>query len=195
MENYWAFVLFVAVMTGTPGPGNLSMLVLGQTVGYRRALPFFFGMVAGGVLLDILVAVGLGELYAASPNTATVFKVASVGYILYLAWRVLRMQAAASGESRPFRFWEGLMLHPLNPKTWAMAVSSFSQFVDPAGPRWVQSVLFVLTFLGGMLVFHSLWCLAGESLLRWMQAPARRWGVNAVMVLLMVGATMYALFV
>ena len=194
-ENYWAFVLFVVALTGTPGAGNLSMLALGQSVGYRRALPFFAGMVTGGVCLDIGVAVGLGELYAASPGLADVFRVLGTAYILYLAWKILRMQISETGAERPFSFWEGLILHPLNPKTWAMGISAYSQFTDPSGPWAIQALLFVLTFMAGMITFHSIWGLAGASLMRALRTPALRLSVNSAMVLLMVGATMYALFV
>jgi threonine/homoserine/homoserine lactone efflux protein len=194
LDNFWAFLFFVIAMTGTPGAGNLSMLALGQTVGYRRALPFLAGIVTGGVCIDLLVAFGLGELYVTSPDVALVFKIASTAYILHLAWKILRMHVAPPEKARPFSYAEGLILHPLNPKTWAMAVSSFSQFADPLAPQAPQIAVFVLTFFGGMITFHSLWCLVGASLLHMLETPRARLAVNGGMVVMMVGATMYALF-
>ncbi len=181
-------------MTGTPGAGNLSMLALGQTIGYRKALPFLAGMVSGGMCIDLLVAFGLGELYMASPKAAFVFKIISTGYILYLAWKILRMHVRPPDQARPFSFAEGLILHPLNPKTWAMAVSSFSQFADPLAAQAPQIAVFVLTYMVGMVVFHSLWGLMGNSLLRMLQSRQSQFAVNGAMVALMIGATLYALF-
>ena len=77
-ENYWPFLLFVIVMTGTPGPGNLAMLALGQSVGFKKSIPFLIGMVTGGVCVGILICMGLGELYMTSPRTASVFKIISI---------------------------------------------------------------------------------------------------------------------
>ncbi len=195
LENYQVFVLFAVIMLGTPGPGNLSMLALGQTVGYRKTLPFLTGMVSGGILVNLLTAVGLGKLFAASPATAAILQVAGTGYILYLAWKILRMHVGTPGEARPFGFLQGAALHPLSPKTWAMSVSAFSQFADPAGSLTIQAALFVGTFFLGMVIFHSLWCLAGAGLLRLLRAPWLRVGVNAAMAASMVAATMYALYV
>ena len=62
IETYTAFVLFVIVMTGTPGMGNLSMMAIGQTTGFRSSLPFLVGTTVGAVSLNTLVGLGLGGL-------------------------------------------------------------------------------------------------------------------------------------
>lgn len=41
LEIYLPFLLFVIVMTGTPGMGNLTMMAIGQATGLRSALPFW----------------------------------------------------------------------------------------------------------------------------------------------------------
>lgn len=194
LENYWPFLLFVIAMTSTPGAGNLSMLALGQTVGYRKSLPFLGGIVTGGLCIDLLVAFGLAELYMASPRAALVFKVLSTAYILYLAWKILRMHASTPEETRPFSYLEGVILHPLNPKTWAMAVSSFSQFADPLAPQTPQVLVFVSTYFTAMIVFHSMWGVVGASFMRVLRTRRAELMVNGFMVMLMVGATVYALF-
>ncbi|MBI9111126.1 LysE family translocator [Maridesulfovibrio ferrireducens] len=193
-ENYWPFLLFVIVMTGTPGPGNLSMLALGQTVGFKKSIPFLIGMVTGGIVVGLLIALGLGELYTTSPRTASAFKVVSIIYILYLALKIMRMNVQPPEKIRPFSIYDGLMLHPLNPKNWAMNISAFSQFADPTAPRIFEISIFVLTFACGALIFHSLWGYTGSSLLRLMRTRKLRLCINSSMVVLMVGATLYALY-
>ena len=193
-DHYWPFLLFVIVMTGTPGPGNLAMLALGQTVGFKKSIPFLIGMVTGGAAVELLVAFGLGELYINSPRTASVFKVISIIYILYLALKVMRMNVQPPDEVKPFTLYDGLMLHPLNPKAWAMSISAFSQFADPAAPHFFEISVFVLTFAYMGLISHSFWGLTGSSLLRIMRSPKLRLCINTSMVVLMVGATVYALY-
>lgn len=189
LDNPWPFLLFVLVMTSTPGPGNLAHMAIGQTFGFRAALPFLAGTLLGGFALDVLVAVGLGQVIVASPMLNTGLKALGMAYIVYLAVRVVRSQAAQTGQAKRFRFSEGLLIHPLSPKSWAMAVAALPQFVDPAQPMLPQQVFFVASFVTGGLIFHSLWCVAGASLMGLLSAGRVRVAVNAVMAGLMVLAS------
>ncbi|WP_421903884.1 LysE family translocator [Maridesulfovibrio sp.] len=193
-ENFWAFLIFVIVMTGTPGPGNIASMALGQAVGFKRSIPFLSGIVIGGMIMDVLAAIGLAELFLAYPQVSAVLKVGGLAYILYLAWKVLNMQADSSGKPKAFKFVEGLALHPLNPKHYAMTVSAFAQFADPSANRFTEILIFVGTFTCGAAFFHSMWCFAGESFMKMLRSAAVRHTVNISMVVLMVGATAYALY-
>ncbi|WP_319777680.1 LysE family translocator [Maridesulfovibrio sp.] len=193
-ENFWAFLIFVIVMTGTPGPGNIASMALGQTVGFKRSIPFLSGVIIGGMIMDFLSAMGLAKLFLAYPQVSSVLKIGGLVYILYLAWKVLNMQAESSAKPKAFKFVEGLALHPLNPKHYAMTVSAFAQFVDPGANRITEIMIFVGTFTCGAALFHSLWCFAGESFIKMLRSPMVRHTVNISMVVLMVGATAYALY-
>lgn len=195
LDTYFAFVLFVIVMTGTPGMGNLTMMAIGQTTGFRSALPFLAGTSVGAALLDTMVGFGLGGLFLASPRIALAMKIGGMAYILYLGWKIMTMQLAPGGTDKRFSFWEGLVLHPTNPKSWAMAVVGFSQLANPDLPLLPQVAVFVGTFSFFQISFHSLWGAAGVVLMRTLKSRTILVGVNVVMVGVMVGATMYAMFV
>ena len=195
LDVYIPFLLFVLVMTGTPGMGNLSMLAIGQATGFRSALPFLAGTTAGALTLNLGVSLGLGGIVAASPVVALALKVGGGLYILYLAWKLLTMQFAPTDAVRRFTFVDGLFLHPLNPKSWAMSVVGFGMLVDPAAPMATQVAAFVGTFLVFQVSCHSLWGWAGAALLRGLKSRTVLLGVNLCLVTVMVGATMYALFV
>jgi threonine/homoserine/homoserine lactone efflux protein len=195
METYAAFVLFVIVMTGTPGAGNLTMMGIGQTTGFKSAIPFLIGATVGAVSLDTMVALGLGKIIQTSPNLAAIMKACGTCYILYLGWKLLTMRLGSHTVNRRFTFWEGVILHPLNPKSWAMALVGFTQFADPSQPLLWQVAVFVLTFMVFQVSFHSAWGLAGAAILRTLKSGVVLTGVNCVLVAVMVGATMYALFV
>ena len=195
METYTAFVLFVIVMTGTPGAGNLTMMGIGQTVGYRAALPFLAGMIAGMVCLNALVGFGLGGLFMASPELAWAMKIGGMGYICHLGWKLLSMQLSEVGSHKRFSFMEGVILHSLNPKSWAMSVVGFSQLASPGMALSEQMMVFVPTFMLFQLLFHSMWGLAGVGIMRTLTSRKMRVGVNSVLVAAMVGATAYALFI
>jgi threonine/homoserine/homoserine lactone efflux protein len=193
LDTYAAFVLFVIVMTGTPGIGNLTMMGIGQATGFRSALPFLAGTTVGMLALNSLVGLGLGGLFMASPRAALAMKCVGAAYILYLAWKLLRMQLAEAGPGRRFTFVEGVFVHPLNPKSWAMSVVGFSQLADPSLPLAAQLAVFIPTFFVFQVSFHSLWGLAGVVLLRTLRSKSVLACVNVTLVTIMVGATLYAL--
>lgn len=195
IEIFIPFLLFVIVMTGTPGMGNLSMMAIGQTTGFRSSLPFLAGTTVGAVSLNTLVGLGLGGLFMASPSAAWGMKVCGMVYIFYLAWKLLTMQLSEATADKRFTFLEGIFLHPLNPKSWAMSVVGFSQLADPAVPFAQQMAVFIVTFMIFQVSFHSLWGWAGAVILKSLKSKNVLMGVNITLVTVMLGATMYALFV
>ena len=193
LDNYFAFLVFVIIMTGTPGPGNLTMMAIGQATGFKSAIPFLIGTVLGGVVVDTAVATGLINLFLVSPMANTIMQVVGITYIVYLAIKVLRMQIKTQNAPKTFTFYEGLLIHPLSPKTWAMNVAGFSQFANPDAPMVMEVTIYVATFSMGAIVFHSLWGFAGSTMHKWLKSPRVTLCANCVMAFLMVGATVYAL--
>ncbi len=194
LDNILPFIVFVIAMTATPGPGNLTMMAIGQTTGFSSSIPFLIGTGVGCIVLDSLVACGLGEVIVASPLIATMLRIGGLIYILYLAGKILAIRLTTKKVEKHFSFFEGLLIHPLSPKSWAMAIVAFSQFMKPEQPLGPQVAIFVFVFLVGLLVFHSSWCAAGALIPRFISSARILFGVNCVMVTLMVGATGYAMF-
>lgn len=194
-ESYTAFVLFVIVMTGTPGVGNLSMMAIGQTTGFRSALPFLGGTVVGHLFLDTMVGLGLGGLLLASPTLAWALKVGGMAYILYLAWKIVTMQIGTANTNRRFTLVEGLFVHPTNPKSWAMAVVGFNLIATPDEPLLKLVAIYVLTFSVFTITFHSLWGLAGAMIMKVLTSRPVLLGLNITLAVIMVGATAYAMFI
>lgn len=192
LHSYLPFVLFVLVMTSTPGPGNLTMMAIGQNTGFRSALPLLLGSTIGFFSLNSMVALGLGKILTSSETAALVMKIAGSLYILYLGVKIL---LSKPGRAKPGRFTlaEGLLIHPLSPKSWAMSVVGFSQLVDPNQALMPQAVLFVLTFMVFQVSFHSLWCGLGAVILKLLRSGSALACFNWTAVCLMFGSTAYAM--
>ena len=188
-------ILFAMAMTGTPGPGNLAMMAIGQTSGYRSALPFLLGTFCGFVTLGLALGYGLAGLFATLPVLHTALQVVGTLYILYLAAKVLGIKAVVGTRNRAFTFREGVFLHPLNPKSWAMLAVAHSQFAPQAMARSGQIFTVTLIFALGLLIFHSLWCLGGSTVHQFVSSRRVLTVVNGSMAALMVGATTFALFI
>lgn len=189
---YLPFALFLLAMTGTPGPGNMTMLAIGQTTGFRSAVPFLAGSAMGFAAMNTLVACGLGEAFRIWPQIAMVLRVLGMTYILYLALKIIRMQAAPPEGAKLFTMFEGVLIHPLSPKSWAMSVAAYSQFMVGTHPGPGSIVFFVLAFMVFQVSFHSLWCALGAGIYRLLRNNHARLAVNTCLVVLMLGATFYA---
>ncbi|MES0884651.1 LysE family translocator [Roseibium sp. SCP14] len=189
-----AFAVFVVVMTGTPGPGNLTFLAIGASAGYRTAFPVIVASQVGSFALNLSVAFGLGHVMAGGGPVVTVFKVLSMAYMTYLAWRIISLSVKPKGNAALPSFWEGLLIHPLSPKTWAMSLVAFSTFL--AGNTLSvpeNAIILVSGFMLGGLVFHSLWALVGVSILALIgDGPLMR-AITVSMALAMLAATVWAL--
>ena len=166
LDNILPFVLFVIAMTGTPGPGNLTMMAIGQSTGFRSSIPFLIGTAVGCIFLDTAIACGLGQVIISAPKIASILRIAGLLYILYLAAKVLVLQISRKVVNKRFSFWEGLLIHPLSPKSWTMAIVAFSQFMNPEQTLIPQIAIFIFAFFLGLLVFHSSWCAAGVMVQR-----------------------------
>lgn len=157
--------VFAASQIGTPGPANMAMLATGARFGFRAALPFVAGVVLGKQFVIWPVGFGIMELSARAPWVFEVLKYASALYIIWLAWKVvnMRLSAGQAGAVMP-GFRAGLIVHPLNPKAWAMTVSSFTAFVGPDTPTFTATATVAAVLLACQLVLHPLWTLGGSAI-------------------------------
>ncbi|MEP1731390.1 MAG: LysE family transporter, partial [Sulfitobacter pontiacus] len=130
-----SFIVFAASQIGTPGPANMALMATGARFGFRAALPFVAGVALGKQLVIWPVGFGLMQLADRAPGVFVALKFASAAYIIWLAWKVanLRLGQGARTEAAP-GFLAGLIVHPLNPKAWAMIVGSFTAFIAPGTP-------------------------------------------------------------
>lgn len=192
--TFIAFAVFVVVMTATPGPGNLTFLAIGASAGYRTAFPVIIASQIGSLPLKLSVAYGLGHLMAGGGPVVTIFKILSMAYMTYLAWRIVSLSVKPKGTVALPSFWEGLLIHPLSPKTWAMNLVAFSTFLAGNGLSVHENALILMTgFTLGGLVFHSLWALAGVSVLALIGDGLLMRALTVSMAVAMLAATLWSL--
>ena len=67
--------MFATVTSGTPGPNNVMLTASGANFGYWRTLPHMFGIVLGILVMNILVAAGLGVIFEQYPMVQQVLKI------------------------------------------------------------------------------------------------------------------------
>ncbi|EEX10763.1 transporter, LysE family [Ruegeria lacuscaerulensis ITI-1157] len=162
-----SFLIFAASQVGTPGPANMVLLGTGARYGFRAALPFVAGVVLGKQLIIWPLGFGLLQLAEQAPTVFSVLKYASAAYICWLAWKIanLRLSDQSAGEAVP-GFWAGLVVHPLNPKAWAMIIAGFTGFVAAGTSALSATLTIALVLLTCQLVLHPIWTFAGDRIAR-----------------------------
>jgi len=169
MTAYLALLGFIAFMVGTPGPANLVAMLAGVTQGLRGCARFIAGLIVGKIGLNLFIGFGFGFVLAAEPVLQTAFSYASASYMIWLAVRSWpRSVNPARNQHQSlavkFRFRDGVIVHPLNPKAWVMVVLAWGHFAPALGDFSLQLPVVMLSFALCQLVFHSLWCTLGAYL-------------------------------
>ena len=159
------FLLFAFSQVATPGPANMIMLATGAKYGFRKALPFVFGVIVGKQIIIWPISFGLLLLNKDYPYIFIFFKYISAGYILWLAWRIanMRISTKTSNKTAP-SFFSGLIVHPINPKAWALITTGFTNFVDPISPVFYSTATVAVCLFGVQVVCHPIWTLFGERI-------------------------------
>lgn len=186
-ELFLALLGFAFVTSVTPGPNNMMLLASGVNFGFRRTVPHMLGISVGHALMVFLVGLGLAGVFKAWPPALVALKVASVTYMLWLAWKIA--QSGAPGEGRvkpqPMTFLQAAAFQWVNPKAWAMALGAVSAYVvEPS--VWAYAAVagaFALVNLPSV----SVWAGMGQAVRRWLEGPGRlrafNWGMAGLLVL------------
>ena len=185
-DLFLALLGFAFVTSVTPGPNNMMLLTSGVNFGFRRTVPHMLGISMGHALMVFLVGLGLAGVFTAWPLALTVLKVASVAYMLWLAWKIAH--AGAPGEGRvkpqPMTFLQAAAFQWVNPKAWAMALGAVSAYVvEPS--VWAYAAVagaFALVNLPSV----SVWAGMGQAVRRWLEGPGRLRAFNWTMAGLLV---------
>ena len=74
----------------------------------------------------LCVGFGLGEAFHRFPALYSVLEIASVAYLLYLAWKIGTSGEVKlrNGERRPMKFHEAIAFQWVNPKAWMMVLTA-----------------------------------------------------------------------
>lgn len=159
------FAWFAASQVGTPGPANMAMMATGARFGFCAALPFVAGVLLGKQLIIWPIGFGLMQLAQQVPLLFTLLKFASAAYIIWLAWRIANLRLTlgrAQGKAPGFR--AGLLIHPLNPKAWAMIVTGFTSFVEPNTGALLATATIAATLFSVQLICHPIWTFFGDRI-------------------------------
>jgi threonine/homoserine/homoserine lactone efflux protein len=179
-----ALLAFAFVSSITPGPNNLMLLASGANFGVRRSVPHMLGISVGHSFMVVVVGLFLMGVFHAVPALHTALTVASVLYLLWLAWKIAH-SAPKDGTARaaPFTFWQAAAFQWVNPKAWYMAIGAITLYAgETAGGVLLVALIFAATNLPSI----SVWTVLGQQMRRFLGTPARLRAFNWTMAALLV---------
>ena len=160
-----SFIPFAFSQVATPGPANMAMMATGARFGFRAALPFVAGVILGKQLIIWPIGYGIMEVASQIPLLFEILKFLSALYIIWLAWRVANMRLSSGEPSVDAPgFWSGLLVHPLNPKAWAMILVGFTNFVESNSPTFFATLYIAASLLIIQIICHPIWTLFGDRI-------------------------------
>lgn len=184
-----ALCAFAFVTSVTPGPNNLMLMTSGANYGIRRTMPHFLGVVFGFLLMIVLVGLGLVRVFEAYPLSHEILKVLSIGYMVYLAWKIAAARPRASSSAgRPLSALQAALFQWVNPKAWAMALTALTVYTPSPGFAMVVLVALICGLVNTPSVF--IWVVLGSQLQRLLHSQTRLRIFNYTMALLLL-ATLY----
>ena len=195
-----ALLTFAAAMSFSPGPNTTLSTALAANRGMRAAIRFCLAVPVGWTLLILTCGLGLGALILNIPPLRWSVKVLGVGYLLWLAWKLLRQNAlsgSVGGNLLQIGFIQGVLLQFVNIKAWMLALTVTAGWVVSAGGLAAPNPserLAIVAALMAVFAFCSnfTYAVAGSLMRGWLETGHRLLWFNRflAMVLAATGAWM-----
>ena len=190
LDNYSiGLLLFAVSMVATPGPANMILLNAGSQFGFKKAIPFVFGIILSKQLIIWPIGFGILTFFELFPNFVNFIKFLSCTYIIWLAWKLSNFKINDNKElEKPPSFFHGLPVHPTNPKAWAMVSVGFSNYTNPNESLLISTLILATIFIVIQFFFHNLWCFFGVQLKKIFQNTKYEIWLMRFLSLLMLGS-------
>jgi len=171
IETLVSFAVASFILALSPGPDNIFVLAQSLAHGSKSGIAVTSGLISGCIVHTTLLAFGVSAVISNSDTGFYMLKIIGAGYLLYLAFRVFRSDAAiaVSETNSPKKsFWQlfkiGLIMNLVNPKVLIFFLAFFPGFLWNAH----ENTVFQFYVLGGLfmivsfVVFSSIAVLSGK---------------------------------
>lgn len=109
MFNWFAFLTYAVITAATPGPNNIMSMSNGGRLGFKGALPFNFGILAGFAAVMLICTAFCSTLTEFIPAVKTPMLIAGAAYMLHLAWATYKSDGVITEDHSRSGFYSGLI--------------------------------------------------------------------------------------
>lgn len=184
--NLAAFFSYVILTAYTPGPNNIMSMSNAARFGFRRSLPFNFGVFAGFLVVMTAAAAFSSALYNLIPKIKPYMVIAGALYILWLAWTTWKpsLKTSKKGLAQSNTFLTGMVMQFINVKVILYGITAMSSFILPYYRTFGMIALFVLILSVVGFTGTCLWALFGATFEKLFKSHTK--AINLIMSLLLV---------
>ena len=172
LEQLIPFLTASILLTLSPGPDIIYVLVQGMTYGKKHGVVTSLGLVTGILIHTSLVAFGISAIIQQSEMLFFAIRLLGSGYLFYLAFKVYKSDPNLDvGESKVGNksglsslFKKGFLMNVLNPKVAIFFLAFFPGFLwEPSGNTIYQFyVLGFIFMVQAFMIFATVAILAGK---------------------------------
>jgi len=150
MPNLSAFISYVFITTFTPGPNNIMSMTNGTKYGFKKGLPFNFGVLIGFFIIMLSLSFFSVALLNLIPSIKSFMIYIGAAYILLLAWKIFKSKPHSDNNNKySATLWNGIVLQFVNVKVILFCFTVLSTFIVPyyqsLGALSLFSILLALT--------------------------------------------------
>lgn len=167
-NDFIAFAIFAIVTTFTPGPNNITSLTFCLNQGYRKTLPYLFGIISGLFLVQLSLATALYWVSSTAISEVVGWmKYLGAAYIIYLAYKTFTMSVNwQKGDPTKSHYIDGLLFQLINPKLYFFTVTFLTTFINYDSLNYLLLIVLVASLAALTFAAVSVWGLVGALIKR-----------------------------
>jgi len=196
LENLIPFTIASVLLTVSPGPDIIYVLMQSIINGKKAGLVTTFGLVSGILIHTSLVAFGVSAIIMESEGLYLLIKWLGALYLFYLAFKTWKSSSEISLDQKvgpkayllPL-FRHGFFMNVLNPKVTVFFLAFFPGFIwDPSGNTIFQFYILGLLFMfQALLIFGTVALLSGKISFYLRKHPSSGIILKCVQILIFIG--------
>ncbi|NIE98028.1 threonine transporter RhtB [Acinetobacter sp. Tr-809] len=185
VQVWFAFMLACWVISISPGAGAIASMSSGLNYGFRHGYWNAIGLQVALLIQILIVAAGVGVLFATTPWAFQVVKWFGVIYLLYLAYaqwkapiQAIEIQHEQNDKSAWVLVFKGFVVNMSNPKAIVFLLAVLPQFLDLTQPQWPQYLIMATTMVTIDLIVMAAYTGLASKVLRLLRSPKQQKYLN-----------------
>ena len=199
---WFAYMLACWVISISPGAGAIASMSSGLNYGFKHGYWNALGLQLALLVQIVIVAAGVGVLFASTPWAFLVVKWFGVLYLLYLAylqWTAPSQSIDIQVEHQPKSIGKlllnGFVVNITNPKAIIFLLAVLPQFLDLSKPQPLQYVIMATTMISIDLIVMAGYTGLAVKVLGLLKSPKQQKYMNRTFAVLFACAASLLSFV
>ena len=184
-QVWFAFMLACWAISVSPGAGAIASMSSGLNYGFRHGYWNALGLQIALLIQILIVAAGVGVLFATTPLAFQIVKWFGVAYLMYLAYqqwtapiKVIQIEHEQKNKSALTLVFHGFVVNMSNPKAIVFLLAVLPQFLDLSRPQAPQYSIMAITMVTIDLIVMAGYTGLASKVLRLLRSPRQQKYLN-----------------